>query len=194
MAFSAQIVVDNINALIYVNDKVSVSSEITYGPLLLSTLQSSGMVICSANNAVILADILPVYANYSITSITKQTWQTEDGYFYNGDNFSHIFRAAGDQQITTTVWSNEMLYNGIPFTFQFTTYQVINLTSYFLKFMTTRLPMLARNQNQEMIDLLTAGANFFDVMYTKVRDIYTLIDIEKIDPTFFEELSLTFGH
>lgn len=192
MAFDVEIIVDE-NSINYVNDKVTVGSQITYGPILLSTLTSKGMSIVSAGG-VTIDDIIPVYSQYSINSISKITWQTQDGYFYNGDGFDHIFRTSGGNQLTITVWSDEMLYNGIPFTFQYTTYKVISLTSYFLKFMTTKLPMLSRNQNQEMIDLLTAGANFFDLMYTKVAEIYNLIDIEKVDPLFFEELSLTFGH
>lgn len=192
MAFDLEILVDE-NSLNYVNDNIHVSSNISYGPLLLSTLNSSGMIIVSAGG-VTKDDIIPIYSNYSINSVSKITWQTQDGFFFNGENFEHIFKTSGDSQITITVWSEEMLYNGIPFTFQYTIYKVVNLTSYFLKFMTTKLPMLSRNPNQEMIDLLTAGSNFFDVMYNKVAGIYNLIDIEKVDAKYFEELSLTFGH
>jgi hypothetical protein len=192
MAFDVEITIDE-NSLNYVNEKIHVNSNITYGPLLLSTLTSKGMTIVSAGG-VTVDDIIPVYSDYSINSISKITWQTQDGYFYNGDGFEHIFRTSGEQQVTITVWSEEMLFEGIPFTFQYTTYKLVTLTSYFLKFMTTKLPMLSRNPNQEMVDLLTAGANFFDVMYNKVAGIYNLIDIEKVSPEYFEELSLTLGH
>lgn len=192
MAFDVEIVIDE-NSLNYVNDRIHVSSTITYGALLLSTLSSSAMTIESAGG-VTKEDIIPVYVNYSINSTNKITWQTQDGFFFNGTGFSHIFKTSGENQITITIWSEEMLFEGIPFKFKYTTYKVLNLTSYFLKFMTTKLPMLSRNPNNEMIDLLTAGANFFDVMYNKVAGIYNLIDIEKVDPSFFEEISLTFGH
>lgn len=192
MAFDVEIEVDE-NSLNYVNDNINVSANITYGPLLLSTLNSNSMVIVS-EGGVTKEDIVPVYSDYSINATGKISWQTQDGFFFNGEEFDHIFKTSGENQITITFWSEEMLFNGIPFTFQYTTYKVIDLTSYFLKFMTTKLPMLSRNPNQEMVDLLTAGANFFDVMYSKVAGIYNLIDIEKVESKYFEELSLTLGH
>jgi hypothetical protein len=49
-------------------------------------------------------------------------------------------------------------------------------------------------KNQEMSDIVTTSARFFDRIYKDIKNTYSLTDIENIEPKYFEYLASTLGH
>jgi hypothetical protein len=191
MAFDVTINEQNGGGENYANDILYYNSGISYGPILLETIQSDAMEIEGNVNK---EDLIPIYYQYSINNVEKYIWNTQDGFFYSTPNIKHSFVASGTYTIALTVISEEQFYNGIPFRFKYTHTQNTIVKSFFYKLILKNLPMFQYNVNQETQDLITASANFFDKLYTDIKNVYSLIDIENIEPRYFEYMASTLGH
>lgn len=191
MAFDVTIAEDNGGSVNYANDNLFFGAIVSYGPILLEQMKSDAMEI---EGNVSKDDIIANYFQYSINKIDKYLWTTEDGFFYSTPTIIHSFTTSGTYTLAITVTSEEMFYNGIPFRFKYTYTQNTEVASFFYKMIIKNMPMWQFKANQETGDMVTASANFFDRMYKDVKGLYNLIDVEHIDPRYFEYLASTLGH
>ena len=191
MAFDLTINEDNGGNINYANDNLYFTSNVTYGPILSEQINSDSMEI---DGNVKKEDIIPIYFQYSINKVEKYSWKTQDGFFYSTPTIIHSFTSSGTYTLSLTIISEEQNYNGIPFRFKYTHTQNTKVTSFFYKMILKNMPMWQYEANQEMSDIVTTSARFFDRIYKDIKETYNLIDIENINPKYFEYLASTLGH
>jgi hypothetical protein len=134
-------------------------------------------------------------SNYTVTRITKHQWTTSDGFFYGGDEFSHVFKESGQKQVQLKVWSEQFITDdGRTFYFTHTTFQDFEIKSRFLKILLDSNPTWELLDFSETLDFYKSAAKFFERIHNDTRGIFDLWDARKINPKFFEYLSLTLGH
>lgn len=132
--------------------------------------------------------------DYSVTQITKYQWFIGDGNYYYENQVNHKFKTPGNIQIRLTVWSETFAYAGQKFYFTYTITKEVTVQSRFYKFLTDNFAIWDQIKNPYYDALMQAAGNFFDQIHTKIAGLYDLVDIEKIDPSYFEVLAQTLGH
>lgn len=191
MAFDLSITEQNGGNINYANDNLYFGAQVAFGPILLEQIKSDAMEI---EGNVAKEDIIPYYYQYSINSVDKYLWNTEDGFFYSTASIMHCFVGSGTYTLALSIISEEQFFNGISFRFKYTITKSIKVESFFTKMILKHMPMWQYETNQETLDLVNASATFFDKVYTDIKGLYNLVDIEKVDPKYFEYLATTLGH
>lgn len=135
-----------------------------------------------------------VLSNYNVTQITKYQWDFSDGHFYNSDSVIHKFLTSQRETVSLKVWSEVFQHNGVDFQFTYTVTKFIDVQSRFYKFIIDRFPLWEFIESDAMEDLIRSAGKFFDRMHSDTADLFNLIDLDQIDPNFFEYLSQTLGH
>lgn len=191
MAFDLTISEENGGNVNYANDNLYFSANVSYGPILLDQIKSDAMEI---EGNVSKDDIIPIYFQYSINSAEKYLWNTEDGFFYSTPKITHSFVASGTYVLAVSIISEEQFFNGVSFRFKYTFTKNVSVSSFFYKMIIKNMPMWQFEPNQATADLVTASSRFFDKIYTDIKGLYNLIDVEKVDPKYFEYFASTLGH
>lgn len=201
--FNVKVSIDN-NLILYSNDIVYFSSHINYGYLKKDDIQKIEIELLGNynNKEVILQHIknkiLSNNNDYFISNIVKYIWETDDGYFYNEANCKHKIVFSGDHFIKLKVCSQNFYENinntNVIFRFYYNVLFNFYVESKILKILQEYHPTWELIKNKETEDFYRAIANFFEKLYKETTGIFDLWDAEKINPKFFEYLSLTLGH
>jgi hypothetical protein len=183
MTFLSNFTFDNVGA--YANEKILFTAEHQTGLLQDSDdLEIDGHV---QKSDLILSD-------YFISNISKIEWSFSDGYFYNSETVNHKFKESKTEYVKLKIWSDVFTYSGDIFYFTHSITKQVDVQSRFFKFLINKFPLYDEVKSPEFDDLVLSLSRFFDRMHKDVTDLYKLIDIEKLDPSFFEYWALTLGH
>lgn len=183
MTFLSNFTFDNIGS--YANEKILFKAEYQTGFLEDSSdLEIEGNIQKSDLNL----------SDYYINNISKIEWSFSDGYFYNTDEVIHKFKESKTEYVKLKIWSDAYTHNGDVFYFTHSITKEIDIQSRFFKFLVEKFPLYEETKSAEFDDLILSLSKFFDRMHREVTDLYKLIDIQRIDPSFFEYWALTLGH
>jgi len=132
---------------------------------------------------------------YTAYEISKVQWETSDGKFYSDNNITHKFASKGVYQVKLTIWSEPFLTNdGRTFYFTHSSFVDVIIESKILKFFLQYNPTWDLIKNDAAHDFFKASANFFEKIYRDTAGLVDMWDAERINPKFFEYMSLTLGH
>lgn len=133
-------------------------------------------------------------SDYTVTKITKIQWFFADGNYYYDPTVSHKFLEPGTIQVRLSVWSESFIEAGKTFYFKHTVTKEITVQSRFYKFFMDNYPTWDVVKNPQLDALFQVAGKFFDKIHSKIAGIYDLVDINRVNPDYFELLAQTLGH
>lgn len=134
----------------------------------------------------------PDYKN--VEKIEKYSWNTKDGFVYNDEQPLHTYTKTGVYDVSLSISSEIFTFEGKKFRFVHTVNQNVTVRSRFLKFMIDNYPLWEKVKNPALEDMFFSLSKFFDRIYNDITDIFDLVDVERVDPKYFEYLAMTLGH
>jgi hypothetical protein len=129
-----------------------------------------------------------------VTRIEKYLWETDDGFKYSSETPNHVYKFPGTINPALSIYSEFFEVNGKKFRFVHTTIKPIEIQSRFFKFMKDNYPLWEYVESNALRDIFIAASKFFDRIYSDISEIFNLVDVEMVDPKYFEYLALTLGH
>jgi hypothetical protein len=133
--------------------------------------------------------------DYLVTAISKIQWDTSDGKSFSDASLTHKFADSGIFQVYLTIWSEPFItMDGRVFYFKTRSYIDVVIQSKFLKLFYDFNPTWAYTQNAPTDDFYKSAAKLFERIYKDTKSLYTLWDVNEINPLYFEYLALTLGH
>lgn len=133
--------------------------------------------------------------DYIVTTISKVQWDTSDGKSFSDSTLHYKFADSGILQVYLTIWSEPFLtMDGRVFYFKTRSYIDVVIQSKFLKLFYDFNPTWSHTQNVPTDDFYKSAAKLFERIYKDTKSLYTLWDVNEIDPQYFEYLALTLGH
>jgi len=172
----------------FANETIEFANESDIG----AVLSSNNLSIENINGNLSLSDLN--LNDYTVTQITKFKWNLSDGYEYYTQDIVHKFNEAGNFLIELTVWSDQFNHNGNLFQFKYTVTREVEVNSRFYKFLTDNFPIWENVKNEYYDTLMKTAGSFFDKMHSDITKIYSLIDINAMNPNYFDVMAQTLGH
>lgn len=130
-----------------------------------------------------------------VTQIQKVLWETDDGMKYSDEKPQHSYRIPKVYNAVLTVYSEMFEVNGKKFRFKHTIIKEIEVKSRFYKFMVDNYPLWEFLGTPEALsDIFKAAAKFYDRLYSDITEVFNLVDVEMVNPIYFEYLASTLGH